>query len=507
MKSVPCGKYLFSEIKQQITRTSYSFVGTAVIQNVKLFVDKLSMGIYNLSQIVADMRIKYQDKLTIPEPGPYVEMHDFTTNRTLWLINDRSVSTGDLRNQGRGRYYICYEQSVKTENPFLLFDENKPAWKSHTTLPHSLTAALLNITRSSWSSNGALCDPFGGTGTTWFEAKRLVPQMRIQCSDKDAVTQQLVADNITFFSLETTQLKNISERLLGLQRIVMAADRGTYEKLIQGTLDFGIADPIGKEVDYYLWAKDLLDELHAKQPDETQEFEMNDDFVRRLRKHDFFTRLVFYVCLRAALRYGGGYARRAITFEKAFSESVEELSDQIRQFVRLHEHIDAGAISVNKNYIICSGRYSNIIIPNEFIGKYANRIESLSDEVFSLDACELSENTFDAIICDPPYGFNTAIDHLELTRLYSKFIDVAMKSLRRRGHLILCLPAQSYTGRDLPLCTKSDLIVNQVLTKAAKIGREVILPGRNIPRSDFAPPYYWEADRALRRVILHFQFT
>lgn len=85
------------------------------------------------------------------------------------------------------------------------------------------------------------------------------------------------------------------------------------------------------------------------------------------------------------------------------------------------------------------------------------------------------------------------------------FGDVKV-GLRSRGHLILCLPAQSYTGRDLPLCTKGDLIVNQVLTKAQKLGKEVILPGRNIPRSDFSPPYYWEADRALRRTILHFQF-
>ena len=34
LKSVPCGKCLFSTPKQKITRTSYSFVGTAVIGTV-----------------------------------------------------------------------------------------------------------------------------------------------------------------------------------------------------------------------------------------------------------------------------------------------------------------------------------------------------------------------------------------------------------------------------------------------------------------------------------------
>ena len=236
------------------------------------------------------------------------------------------------------------------------------------------------------------------------------------------------------------------------------------------------------------------------------EFDFNDDFVLRLQRCDFFTRIVFYICLRAELRYSGGYARKAITFERAFSQSVEELNGQIQQFVTLHEHVDSGLVSRSGNFITCSGRYSEVVIPCEFLSKFGSRQDATLGEILALDACKLPKSTFDAIICDPPYGFNTSIDHLDLTRLYSRFLDVALDSLRRRGHLVVCLPAQSYTGRDLPLCTKSDLIVNQVLTKAEKLGREVILPGRNIPHSDFSPPYYWEADRALRRVILHFQF-
>ena len=476
------------------------------IQNVKLYVDKLNMGIYGLSKIVDDMRHKFKKRLTIPEPGSYIEMHAFNTKKTLWLINDRSISTGDSRNPGRSRYYICYEQLVKNENPLVIFDENKPAWKSHTTLPHTLTAALLNITRSTWSCDGKLCDPFGGTGTTWFEAKRLVPEVEIQCTDKDAVTQRIVEDNVLFFSLETPHLESIGIRLKKLQRAVTASERTPVDEPIQELLDLGIGVQITNETDHYASAKSLLEELKNEQPSQEQEFEMSSGFVERLERAEFFTRFVFYVCLRAELRFGGGYARKAITFEKAFSDSIDELTEQIQHLVSLRRHIDVGFISENGNYVTCSGRYSESVIPSEFIGKIGSGVRDIRDEVFSRDACRLPEDAFDAIICDPPYGFNTSIDHLELTRLYSKFLDVALKSLKRRGHLILCLPAQSYTGRDLPLCTKSDLVVNQVLTKAGKMDREVILPGRNIPRSDFVPPYYWEADRALRRVILHFQF-
>ena len=265
------------------------------IENVKLYVDKLSMGIFGLSQIISDMRQKYDGRLIIPEPGPYIEKHNFNTKKTLWLINDRSISTGDPSNPGRSRYYICYAQLTKCENPFLLFDENKPAWKSHTTLPHSLTAALLNITRSSWKDDGMLCDPFGGTGTTWFEAKRISPSVKIQCSDRDAITRLLVKDNIRFFSLTTEQLSKIQEQLLNLKHSVPSSEDEAMEEPLQRELDIDTVDLGAHETDHFQLAKAFLDDLKSNQPDEVQEFDISDDFVRRLQNHEFFTRLVFYI--------------------------------------------------------------------------------------------------------------------------------------------------------------------------------------------------------------------
>ena len=476
------------------------------IENVKLHIDKLSMGMFRLSQIISDMREKYKDQLTIPQPGPYTEQHHFRSKKTLWLINDRSISSGDSRNPGRTRYYICYEQLVKSENPFFVFDENKPAWKSHTTLPHSLTAALLNITRSSWRNGGALCDPFGGTGTTWFEAKRLLPEVDFQCSDIDILLNQLVTDNERFFSLETCQLRELHDRLVSLTCSLEASGSKSSEVPRQGDLDFGIVDSIECDKRRYQLAKELLGELQKDQPEEEQEFVISGDAAVRLEKSDFFTRLVFYICLRAALRFGGSYAGDANTFGKAFSRSAKELIAQILEFESLHRRIDSEQLLRKDTYVGCAGRYSDVVIPSEFLWTSSHRNRKMSLEIVSMNACSLPENAFDAIICDPPYGFNTSINHLELTDLYSRFISVALNSLTSRGHLVMCLPAQSYTGRNLPLCTKCDVIVNQVLTKAEELGKEVILPGRNIPRGDFLPPYYWEADRALRRVILHFQF-
>jgi len=128
-------------------------------------------------------------------------------------------------------------------------------------------------------------------------------------------------------------------------------------------------------------------------------------------------------------------------------------------------------------------------------------------EVFSsIDASKFDCSPTDLIICDPPYGFNTNEDDDCLVDLYSVFLDKAIESLRPHGQLIICLPAESYTGRDLHYCTRSDIVSRQIITKAHKQGRLVYRPAQSFPISSLSPPYYWESERALRRTILHFCF-
>jgi tRNA G10 N-methylase Trm11 len=123
----------------------------------------------------------------------------------------------------------------------------------------------------------------------------------------------------------------------------------------------------------------------------------------------------------------------------------------------------------------------------------------------SFDARNLHPDSIDLIICDPPYGFNTTEDDGKLADLYSEFIDKAISSLRRQGQLIICLPGESYTGRNLAYCTKSDLVSRQIILKAHQQGRIAYRPAQSLPYS-FTAPYYWELERALRRTILHFYF-
>ena len=177
---------------------------------------------------------------------------------------------------------------------------------------------------------------------------------------------------------------------------------------------------------------------------------------------------------------------------------------QLQQFISLRdanpvEHEPRG------NFQLLSGTYSVGAISSFFSQKFEQFEISLEREVAVRDACALEPNSLNVIICDPPYGFNTTEEQGKLADLYGRFIRAAVAALRDEGHLIVCLPAESYTGRDLPYCTRASVIVNAVLIEAQRQGKEVYTPGRSMPARMLAPPYYWEAERALRRTILHFR--
>jgi tRNA G10 N-methylase Trm11 len=131
----------------------------------------------------------------------------------------------------------------------------------------------------------------------------------------------------------------------------------------------------------------------------------------------------------------------------------------------------------------------------------------ISESISIRDCRELQEDRFDVIVADPPYGFNTEDEEASLAPLYRDFISRAMFALRNNGQLIVCLPDRSHTGRRLPVATRKDVVIHQVLVAADKAGKEVIRVATTLPDHGrlFTPPLYWESEKALRRAILQFR--
>lgn len=464
------------------------------IEECKIYVEKMSMGNRRLSSILREMQEKYEHKLFIPEAGSYEDKHNFYLGKTIWLISDRSLSRGQIRTPGSHRYYICYEQSLKNESPFYYFDENKPAWKSHTTIPHSLTAALINAARPI-SADGVICDPFAGTGTTWLEVKRMKLPNKLLCSDLSPATTTLLSDNVTFFHMTSDELINLVYELKRCSKTMK--EQQTY---VPGELS-------SEHSSEALKCLQIL--KAANKPDEDQEYVLSESFIDEFKKLPIETRFIFYICLRAELRYHTAIKRKSITFPEAFKKSLNKLLEQTEKLIELKREIKSKYSSINcttESYIKLSSRYSFMLFPNFIYEELDSLLKNIGIEVASsFNAIHLEHKT-DLIICDPPYGFNTTEEDGKLAYLYSEFIDKAIASLRPKGQLILCLPAESYTGRELPYCTRSDIISRQILVKAHKQGRLVYQEANSLPLASLYPPYYWESDRALRRTILHFRF-
>lgn len=468
------------------------------IEQCKIYVEKMSMGLDRLATIISELGETFSDRLFVPKPGDYRTEHQFKKGKTLWLISDKAISSGNLRNPGSSRYYICYEQTLKNDSPFFFFDENKPAWKSHTTLPHSLTSALLNTARP-FLRNGLICDPFGGTGTTWFEVKRLKLEMKVKCSDLSPAIDTLVKDNLEFFCMSALSLEQLVNNIKACIPITH----------ISNQVEMGFNQDIN-HLDHYGKVLEMIDGLKKAQPHEDQEFTLNAAFIQELNTLPFLTRILFFIGLRAELRFQGGIKRKALTFENAFKKSKDTLIEQIEIFIQLKKEIESQITTdtdLNSSYLKTLATYSYKLTPSFIFSPVTDTEKSMSLEITSdKDARDLDVDSCDLIICDPPYGFNTTEDETGLPNLYSEFLDKAIAALRAHGQLILCLPSESFTGRELPFCTRSNLVSRQILIKAHKQGRIVYSPAKSLPLNSFGPPYYWEAERALRRNILHFTF-
>lgn len=469
------------------------------LDDLKIHLEKFYMGSERLPSVLEFVQTELGDKIIVPPPGDYHRAHRELRNndtvdpsRTLWLILDRAIGNGVL--PGDETYFICYDQQFINESPFHIFDENKPAWIAHTTIPHTLMGAMINLTQP-WRLGGEVlvCDPFLGTGTTWFEGLKF-SSAKFFGSDLNPISPLLVEDNLEFFRTNSASLAAISVALRSAAKRAMDRQSDLFPDH-HGTI----------QPETYDWAVATVLRLTEKE-DFTESVSTTAALVGELRQRSLSARLIFYVALRVRLRYLGAFARRSVDWHVAFAREVETLASQIEHLQQWSDRTSR-ATDDNGEVVTFEGRYSCAcsIAPSRLRTVAESQI---GRAISVMDARRLGEDSFDIIVADPPYGFNTEDAPQDLAELYRDFIRVLVRAIRDRGHLVLCLPARSHTGRRLPVCTRRDLVTLQVLSEAEASNREVVVTARALPQRGylFRPPYYWESERALRRTILHFQF-
>jgi len=467
------------------------------LDDVKIYIEKYYLNNQRLVSVLKNLKKYFLHELVIPDPGDYrralkvaKEERGIDSSHTLWLIIDESISRDNTDTENK-KYIICYDQRYKNENPFHIFNENKPAWVAHTTIPHTLAGAMINITRPWWPKNSTvkISDPFCGTGTFWMEAMKF-PNVQLECSDFEPIGKLLGDDNLVFFTMSREDIDDV------LQQLVLLMG------WLKGENPYGSKHIINK----YEWAEARYNSLQGDVED--ADFEFTEEFIIEITKETPLHRLVFYLMLRTHIRHIGGFTRESEGWNAAMVKETKTLFNQIE---RLRELKNKEINEVpRENLSECFNLFQSDYSIGCSINVQKCRV-LLGDSITicQKDACFIdSEGAYDLIVTDPPYGFNTDDGYGNLARVYAKSIRNMIRSLKDGGQLVMSLPERSHTGRNIPAFATKDWLTLQIISEAQEMNFHAIKQAQVLPFWDkmFRPPYFWQSDRALRRSILHFRF-
>jgi tRNA G10 N-methylase Trm11 len=468
------------------------------LDDVKFFVEKFYMADVPLVSVLARMREEFKGRLVIPDPGNYERAHKafrrrvrVDNDRTIWLIVDARTKGGET-NRGDDRYFICYDQQLINENPFHIFDENKPAWHDHTTTPHTLFGAMINITRPYWPNGrrAVLADPFAGTGTLCLEGMKFRGPA-VKGGDLLRIAPLLFQDNLKFFGLESGRLQKLEQELrlvLGWVRSRTKSGRRRLERRESALIA------------RYRRAEGFAYRMFDQSSDDGL-------LVSQLRGETFLTRLLCYVFARVRRRHESAILRGSEKERFAFGAECERLCAEIHRFADLRSREESGHVR-SDGIAMFQGYYSKSCAPSGDRLRRQARTRRAGSIVSVCNVGDTKQASCDVLLTDPPYGFNTEENLPDLAELYAVAIPVMVRALKPGGQLVLCLIEQSRIGRTAATFTRKEIVTQQILVAAERMGWEVTTSGYSVPEPAtlFRPPYYWESERALRRVIVHFRF-
>ncbi|MCW2672290.1 MAG: hypothetical protein JWP14_879 [Frankiales bacterium] len=471
------------------------------LDDLKMHVEKFYMGGKTMVSLTDAIKAALDDRLYVEVAGDYRDSRAHQRKkddgldpaRTIWLIVDRGIPIADGRHAGR--YYVAYDQLYRNENPMSYFDENMPGWINHTTIPHTLAAAMINISRPHWHGNVTVQDPFVGSGTFFLEALRLGAH-RVSGSDKLDIADQLIKDNLQFFSLPSKELNALKSSLdLVVGRLV-----GTKDTASQLDSDGYLTGGMEFDDDYNAALK------FRRSLGEDPVQDVPPDRLPALAAMPVRQKLFFYILLRAEVRSLGSLTRGTTNTHAAVAREAEKLARSIQKFFEQRLAEETKVLDQRESFQIVSGSYSHVTSPNltgwTALAHQAAPLTLVKD--MHVDDLETAQ----VLVADPPYGFNTDEPVDGMARLYARSIEKMVKVAAPSGQLVLCLADVSHTGRESHYVTHKELVSQQVFTAARKFGMEVVntAAARPHPSHLLGAPYYWESVRALRRVILHFRF-
>jgi hypothetical protein len=455
---------------------------------LKVYVEKLYLQSEPLVRALQQLKIDFGGRLNVITNRSELDAALTAAHSkpsVYWLMQDRSVLQSTTQ-PADNQFLICYEQKYQNKNPLHIFDENKPAWYDHTTIPHTLIGAMINLTRPWWprTSPVVVADIFCGSGTTALEVSKF-PNVAFLGVDQLDIAPTLVHDNFAFFLASINELQSIVMNLRGLPQAI--SRQGAPGIIDRSKRTAGI------ESDPYIWAKGLVEEIWDRDREEIRP--LSESRLQEFRRIGFGARLIVYSLLRGIRRHLLALARDREELSESIAHENELLIKEIQDYIQQRNIRSCATGGIE----LMEGPYSP---------SCACTLHPIEHEVITADLGDLSflPGVCDVIVTDPPYGFNTEINRSSLAALYDDFIPKLIRALRSGGQLVMALPDWSHTGRQVPYFLLRDFVVQQIYASAMQMGREVSVP-RLFPNQFEGQGYFWESKRVLRRAIIHLRFS
>ncbi len=498
------------------------------LDEIKFYLEKFYMQDVSLIQVMERLRndTRLEGKIKIMGKAEAKQSH---AEESIWMIIDRSIGS-DPKYPGDKRYYICYKQMYINENPFHIFDEDKPGWINPVTIPHTLVGAMINIGRGEWPNNVKeryrVIDPFVGSGTTGLEVLKY-DDIDFWGGDKCEISRMIARMNLRFFAMDIKDLQYIQDLVLayleGLntEKYTMIMKELNIkkggEKDSKKTLAIGIQYQLSsiqgqfneKEFvgNYCSIVKELSKII-------TSRVSAKDKKYLTEEKVEFIAQLFVLLTWRA-------YKHNEFRYEKAedfdlTSDSAEEFKGflyRLLSYIHLRERGKDDIMDGNNEgrMVTYLGKYTRACtINSKFIYHNINGSASqIRDGIDVIDFLKsFEESKVDLIITDPPYGFNTPEEKPIFSKLYIKFINAMVRTMDNGGQIIMCLPSVSYSGKTVNVFAQKEIVSRQFMIAAQENNMFIAENEGNFPKPSeiYSFPFYWDSEKALRRDIVRFQF-
>jgi len=491
---------------------------------------------------------------------------------TIWFLVDAGYSyvhQDRTLNRSKNIYLVVYAQSMFNNDQFTIFKERKPAWVSSTTIPHTLSSAMVNIAAyygklyTKPQSPKVILDPFCGTGTVLFDAAARFPNAIVVGMDREPLVPTMIRDNYNFFA--SAQSADTSKTALNVfqmvERHLTAALKGeklnsVTKKLLAAEKssvrsDLGLKQPVEL---FNFCGGILFRELRLSRLAHISEADVpiSEAAIISLSRKGFsiellkllgstdtklVTRILFYAMWRALLMNTFSIRSQVYSIERIYRIFIDEFQKCILEHSDLCELMETSealspadpknGVLTREQFCVRQGSYSRqgcvsphalervpcTTLANGDFGRFTNLRElgsgitvGMVDD--SLRVVSKFQNQVDVLITDPPFGFNTLGDNVaEMQSLYANMAKTLLGCLNKQGQMFLALPAFAKNGKQIPFYQTNESVIRQIISEAERSGRRIVTVREAFPvdKEPFRLPWYWGSASTVERRILHIQ--